>query len=291
MAFDIVGFDSNYKVPRFAGRIDFGAGRIATPGQLKVLLCGMKTSAGSLTPNQDVVQVFTEDEVDTKCGAGSQLARMCYAAMRVPGIELWVAPVTEPAGTAATATITIAGAWTTAGQIDVALAGEQFSVATTIADTPTTVAANIVAAITARSKLPFTATNAAGIVTVTVKNLGVQGKDWMVWVGKSLIAAGMTAVVAGSAAEGTDRARFGAAASGTGTEDVTTVLTKLLTQRYARIGALRTMPPMRRSGRARSTPRRGLSRSSLSTSSSGTTALTPPPRPSPRPRSTPSAAK
>lgn len=234
--FDIVGFDSNYKVPKFAARIDFGAGRINSPGNLRVLLVGMKTSAGSMTADAEPVQCFSEDEAETYAGAGSQLARMAYKAFQVPGVEVWLGCVTEPGGgTAATATLTIAGSWSTAGQLGLTLAGETFTVATTASDTATTAAEAVVDAVNERTRLPFTAANVAGVVTITCKNKGIQGKDWMLHVDTTLIASGMTATAAGSAAQGTNRVRFGAAASGTGTEDVTTILTQLQARWYARI--------------------------------------------------------
>lgn len=238
MAFDIVGFDSSYKVPRFAGLIQFGVGAISAASlKLRVLLVGMKTSAGSMVADLDVVRCLSEEDAEAKAGAGSQLARMAYKALLIPGVEIWMAAVAEPVGTAATATILIAGTWSTSGELGFSIAGETFNVSVGSGETPTNVATNIAAAFTGRSKLPVTGSSATATATVTCKNLGVQGKDWTLHVDKSRAPAGLTVTLTGSGALGTDRVKLGAAASGTGTESVVNVITKIQADRWARIAA------------------------------------------------------
>ena len=105
------GISSSYKVPRYIAKIVFGAGSVsAGSGRLKCLVVGMKTSAGSMVADQDIVRVTSEDEVDAYAGVGSQLARMAYKALLVPSIELYMAAVTEPgAGTQGTVTCVLSG--------------------------------------------------------------------------------------------------------------------------------------------------------------------------------------
>jgi phage tail sheath gpL-like len=75
-------------------------------------------------------------------------------------------------------------------------------------------------------------------LTLTCANVGAQGKDWTVQVDQKALAAGLTATLTGSAALSGGRVRMGAAGTGAGTEDLTTLLTKLQSGRYARIASV-----------------------------------------------------
>lgn len=237
MAFQ-TGVPATFKVPRFLAKIIFGAGIVsAASGSLACLLVGMKTTAGTLVPDQDVMRVQSAEEADQLAGAGSQLARMVYKALTVAGIELWIAAVTEPgAGTAATVTIAVTGPATTAGTLRFRLAGRTYTAGINTGDSATVIGDAIAAAINNDPRAPFTAASVTGTVTVTCRNKGTQGKDHIIYLDKSENAAGVTYVLTGSATLNTDGARFGATATGTGSEDVTALLTKLQNRRYARIG-------------------------------------------------------
>lgn len=241
-AFDIVGFDNNYKVPRFAASIIFGAGLISAASlDHSVLLVGMKTSAGSMVADQDVLQVFSYDDVDAACGPGSQLARMAYRAIDLGGtLPIYIAAVAEPgASDAATATLLIGGTWTTGGQLTLNFAGESITQSVGASDTIDVFGAALAARFNQYTRLPATASYNAGTdtLTITCRNVGIQGKDWILHLDRSLAPAGMTLTLTGSATVGSsDRVRLGASATGTGTENVTTILTRLQTKRYARLG-------------------------------------------------------
>jgi len=238
--YDIVGFDSNYKTPRFAGKILYAAGAISAASlALSVLCVGMKTSAGSMVADQDVVQIQSEDEADSYAGAGSQLARMLYKALAFRGsAPIFAAAVAEPTGTQATATIAFSGTVTAAGQLDIGIAGETVSVAINVGDSLDTIGANIVNYVNQKLRWPVLAdayTPSDDLVTLKVKNKGVQGKDWILNVDMKQAPAGLTVTVTGSVTVGSSyRVRFGASSTGTGTEDVTNILTKLTSRRYAR---------------------------------------------------------
>ena len=236
MAFQ-TGIPATFLVPRFIAKLIFAAGVVsAASGSLACLLVGMKTSGGSMVADQDIVRCQSVEEADSYSGNGSQLARMSYSALTVPGIELWIAAVTEPvAGTAATATLAITGPATANGTLRFRVAGKTYTAGITSGDTATIVGDTVAAAINADSRSPVTAVNVTGTVAFTCRNKGAQSKDWIIYLDKSENATGVGYVLTGSAAQNVDGVRMGAAASGTGSEDVTTLLTKLQAKRYARI--------------------------------------------------------
>lgn len=236
------GISSSYKRPTFIGKLVYAAGAVGAGSQRLGCLCvGMKTAAGSMVADQDIVRVTNEDEVDAYAGVGSQLARMAYKALKVDGAEVYIAAVTEPgAGTQATATMVLTGALTTGGTLRFRIAGETVVVSVGVTDTLDTIGAAIAAAFNAKTRLPVTAGYNAGTdtVTLTCRNKGTQGKDWILYwdtTNGAETVTGLVITMTGSAAVNTQGVRLGAAASGTGSEDVTTLLTKLVTKRYARI--------------------------------------------------------
>lgn len=239
MAFSIVGFDNSYKVPRFAAQIIYGAGKVsASQADMSCLLVGYKTSAGTMTADTDVVRVQTPEEAAAYAGAGSQLHRMALKALAAPNVHLYIAAVAEPVGTAATATLLLGGTWSTPGQWGLRIAGELLTGLVGATDTPDIVGAAMAAAITSKPNLPVSASYNSGTdtLTLTCKNVGAQGRDWIVFFDRSLCPSGFTATLTGSATVGhADRVRLGASSSGTGTEDPATIISKLLNRRYGRV--------------------------------------------------------
>jgi phage tail sheath gpL-like len=229
------------KDPGFFGETAFGAGAITLSDiPLKLLLVGLKhSSLGSLTTNTEVVRVYSETDVDTYAGAGGDLARMGYAALKVSGVEVWLAAVadgTSPA--AATMTITIAGTWSTTGSYKYWIAGMEISGGVLSTDTPTTLAAAIVAAITAKTKCAATAANVAGVITVTWKSLTIRGNNGIVFQDTSELPSGTTSTLGGGGTSTTGDATTGAGITftgGVGTEDVTTLLATIYPSRFHRI--------------------------------------------------------
>lgn len=238
MAFVISGWDPSYRRPRFIGQIIFGAGQLsAANAPLACLLIGLKTSAGSMTVDAAPVLCTTEEEADAYAGPGSQLARMAYKALKKKGVKLYLAAITENAGTAATATLLLAGVPTAAGVIELYIAGERVATDVASGTAVDTYGAAVTAKINSYTRLPVTASYNSGTdtITITAKNKGVSSKDWLIWKNEAVKPTNVTMTLTGSAAEGTDRVRMGASSTGTGTDDVTTLLTQLQTSRYARI--------------------------------------------------------
>lgn len=244
MSLQIAGFSDTYKVPVFAAKLEHAVGPLSSSaGGLRCLLVGMKTSAGTMTADLDVLGPYTTvEQVDTVAGIGSELSIMAEAALKLePNVKLYVAAATEPGGgTAATFTIVVSGTWTTAGEVAVRIKGKRIPIAIPSTYTIDDVGAAIAAAINATLRLPFTAAYNSGTDTVTgtCRNKGARGRDWIIAVETTLAPAGMVLTLTGSAAvAGGTRVRAGAAATGVGTDDITTILTKLQGQRWARIGA------------------------------------------------------
>lgn len=186
--------------------------------QYRRLLMGQKLAAGS-APALTLVRVTQEAEAVTLFGAGSMLAGMVKAALAQDSFtEMWVLPIDDNgAGVAATGTITIGGAPTAAGTLNLYIAGRAVQVAVATTDTPTTIATAIAAAVNANTSLPATASSAVGVVTLTARNKGEAGNGIDVranyYTGEKL-PAGITVA-------------FAAMAGGTGNPDVTAAIAAL----------------------------------------------------------------
>lgn len=144
----------------------------------RVLVIAQMLSTGSATANT-IQQVFDEATAAALFGRGSQAHRMCKAAIRAnPYLQLFVMPVADNgAGVAATATITYTGPASAPGSVYINALGTELTVPVVTADTATAIATAVVAAINANTDLPVTAANAAGVVTLTARNKGLQGNS------------------------------------------------------------------------------------------------------------------
>jgi phage tail sheath gpL-like len=230
----IVGFSSTDFVPGFVGETVFGAGKLtASDLPLKLHLVGNKTAAGTKTPNVDTDQVFTETEADTYYGPGSELARMFYAAVRIPGVAIYCSPVTVSGGASAALTITYATNASSDGEFRYRIAGDLVVVPVTSGQTPTNVGDTLAAKISQNTRLACTAANGAGTVTLTWKTAGPRGNQGIVFQDITKKPGGMTSALggAGSAVTGAGRT-FG---GGTTADDFTTVSTNTFPAWYNRV--------------------------------------------------------
>jgi phage tail sheath gpL-like len=167
---------ANVRVPLFYAEVDNSqAGYFSQ--QLRTLLIGPKLAAGNAVANVPVL-VAKSDQARELFGIGSILARMheVYRA-NDPFGEIWCLPLTDPAGAAATGTITITGPATKAGALSVYIGAQRVQVAVAAADTANTIAAALSAAINADTTLPVTAGVVGAVVTVTCRHLGLIGND------------------------------------------------------------------------------------------------------------------
>lgn len=143
----------------------------------RLILIGHPTSGGSMALNAPI-PVSSQQQVDALAGKNSQLREMARIAFQnAPVLPMWIMGITDTGLTAATWTITIGGS-VAPGTGQFQIQGETLQVNVTATDTPTTIAASIVAAINAYynpltgAMLPGTAANTAGVVTFTAANKG-----------------------------------------------------------------------------------------------------------------------
>lgn len=170
---------SNLRVPLFYAEVN--AGPNAYQGPSRLLVIGQKTAAGTMANNE--VRLY-DDDAQALAGPGSMLSEAAiWARQNHPFGEIWLGALADPAGVAATKTITIAvGILGSQGSLVVYVAGERVEIAVASTDTNNTVAANLAAAINlGYSKFnrsltfPVTAAAAANVVTLTARNLGTLG--------------------------------------------------------------------------------------------------------------------
>lgn len=159
--------------------IEFDASQANTAVQnQRTLLIGQILAAGT-TPANVQVQAYSQAQVNTLCGATSMLALM-YAAYRAqdPFGEVWLGPLADNgAGVQGVGTITVTGTATAAGTLQLYIMGVNVPVAVSSGDTPTVIATNIAAALTANGAFPFTNAPAAGVVTLTAVHKGAALND------------------------------------------------------------------------------------------------------------------
>lgn len=230
----IVGFSSANRVPGYYGETKYGAGPVSAASiPLILLLAGMKLTSGSAVANQDIVTILSKDDADAYFGPGAELARMCYAALLVPGVTIKAGAIPEAGGAAAaTITITIGGTWTAVGTITLRINGEIMQYTVGAADSVNTTAAGIAALLNQDPRRPYTAAALSGVVTVTVNSKGVRGNQYIAFQDITKAPVGLTCVTAG----GTPVTGGGIPFSGgSGADNCTTFLTLLTATQYDRI--------------------------------------------------------
>lgn len=144
----------------------------------KVLLVGQMTAAGSATDGALVQNISSSGAPENALfGEDSQLAAMirAFKAVNPVGALDAIALDDDGSGVPRVLDFTIGGSPTAAGSVRVVTGSDvnhSFTVAVASTDTPTDIAAAIVAAVNADAKVPFTAGNVAGAVTLTAVNDG-----------------------------------------------------------------------------------------------------------------------
>lgn len=237
MSIVIDGYSDSDKVPGFVGETKFGAAGINIGSiPLVLLLVGLKIAAGTITPDVDVLDVLSREDARTFGGKGSEVARMALRAFDqgLGGARLKMACPTAAAGTPSTATITITGTSTSTGTHRYWIAGElvEFNI-TTVGQLQNASATALAAKINENTDLPFTASAATNVVTLTAKVNSIRGNQYILFKDDSKGAGGVTSAVGGGGASVTGGGVFFTA--GTGTETLTTLLALLFPARYHRI--------------------------------------------------------
>lgn len=233
MTITIAGFSSATKRPGFYGQVNFGAGPVSIGSiPLICLLVGLKDSSGTMTADTDVLDVPDTTTLDGYAGAGSELARMGYVALKVPGVKIKIASPTGGGGASATATVTIGGTWSVAGTLTIRIGGKAVSCAVGASDTTDAVGTALANAINADTTLPVTAADLTSVVTLTVKQAGIRGNQYILFKDLTLAPSGLTATLAGGSSV-TGGGVF--LHNGTVSETMTTMLATLFPAHYNRI--------------------------------------------------------
>lgn len=146
----------------------------------KVLFVGQQTSAGTAVSGALTENILDDQAEDTLYGIDSALAAMIRAARAINPIVRFdaIGLDDDGSGVAATGTFGVTGTATEDGVLIINVGSEKnhrFSVAVTSGDSATEVGDAIEAALTADTKIPGTALNATGTVTITAVNKGTYG--------------------------------------------------------------------------------------------------------------------
>jgi len=146
----------------------------------RVLFVGQKTSAGSATSGDLISDIQNDGSWDTLFGENSMIAAMVrnFRAINLD-VNIDAIPLDDNAGAVdATGKFTITGTATEAGTITFNIGSSRnhsFEIAVADTDTATVIGDALAAAITADTKVPVTAANATGVVTLTAVNGGAEG--------------------------------------------------------------------------------------------------------------------
>lgn len=215
----LTGLSSGMPIPGTYIEVQFAAGTAG--GDLsakKVLLLASSLAAGTIVQDTEIYgPISGVDEAELKGGSGSPLHRMARAFFAVnKTAQVYLCAPTRSAGTQATFSITIATNATGAGVAKILFCEESLEYAFLSGDTPTIIAAGLVAAFNAKTALPATAANAAGVVTLTAKVPGPEGNAL-------LAVAAITSGVATTVTNTTESAFAGGATSASYTNALVTL--------------------------------------------------------------------
>ncbi len=149
----------------------------------RVLLVGQQTSVATATSGVIVNNIQNDSSENTLFGENSMIAAMVRGFKSInKETQLDVLPLDDDGSAVdATGTITFLGTSTISDTITVTIGSSinhEFEIAVVSGDTETTVAAKLVAAVTVDTKVPMTAGNVAGLVTLTAVNGGTEANSF-----------------------------------------------------------------------------------------------------------------
>ena len=183
MSIPFDSFPADNLYPIFA--TEFGGSMSPKAGAMpwKNLIIGQPLSS-VMSENGSLTLITSDEQADALFGYGSQLALMIKAFRKnTKSSELWALPIADDSTSDAatgTLTFTVAGSDVTpklavGGTVRLMISGQSCPVNVSAGDSATDVATKVVAAITAKTNLPVTATASSGVVTLTAKNKGSCG--------------------------------------------------------------------------------------------------------------------
>lgn len=172
-----------FLVPFVSSKIDFTRAIRGLRGMpRRLLLVGHKLAAGT-GPLNTIATVSTETDAIALYGEGSMILAMWRAAkantaLGLPIDVICIAPGGGAVAASSAVVVSMAGGTLgTSGEVMFYVGGQRLSFGAIAADTPTTVAAKLAAAINAQPRLPVTAVAVAATVTITAKWGGPTGND------------------------------------------------------------------------------------------------------------------
>ncbi len=193
-AFNLIPAD--LRVPGTRVEIDASQAQVGTPTlPSRVLVIGSRLAAGTVA--EGVLRRVTSDgQSELWWGKGSMLDAMTKVvrghSAQARLVEVWNIAIDDDGGAvAATGTITLVGAATEDGVLDVRVAGRRVRTAISSGDNETAAAAAVVAS--DHTDTPTSVGNVAGVITYTARNAGEAGNDIDIRV--DVIPAGLTATV------------------------------------------------------------------------------------------------
>lgn len=145
----------------------------------KVLIIGQRLSAGTVAKNVPV-RVTSEAQGKTFFGAGSMLAHMIAASMKVNNFtETWAIGLDDDgAAAAAVGSVAFSGPATAGGTLFLYVGGRRLTIGVNSGQAATAIATAVAAAINANTDLPVTAAvdgTTASKVNITARNKGAAG--------------------------------------------------------------------------------------------------------------------
>ena len=176
------------------------------PGNLqKTLIVGQRIAAGTVLANT-LIDVFSDVDAATYFGRGSIAHLMARSVLQANNyLALTMIALDDAGGSiAAAGTVTVAGNASGGGSLGLNVGDQSVVIAVSAADTPTIIAAALVAQIGKQPDLPVTASAVAGVVTLTAKNKGTLGNA--IKFSATTTAAGVSAAVVAMAGGATDPA-------------------------------------------------------------------------------------
>jgi phage tail sheath gpL-like len=177
VAINFTYYPTSNRVPGVFIEMDPSQANTGTQLQ-STLLIGQKLAAGTAVADVPI-EVQSVAQVLQLCGQGSILAQMAQRYLaRDPFGDLWLLPLADnPAGVAASGTITVTGAATAFGTLNIYIGGQRIQVGVSTGDTPTIIAGNINTTLNADDDLPVSSTAAVGVVTLHALHKGSLGND------------------------------------------------------------------------------------------------------------------
>ncbi|VVN76283.1 phage tail sheath subtilisin-like domain-containing protein [Pseudomonas fluorescens] len=168
---------SDLRVPLFYAEVDNSQANSAGSSMPRLIVAQVNDDATAPEIGQ-LTLVSSLGLAKSIGGVGSMLAQMYETWRRSdPAGEVWCLPILGD-GEKATGTVTITGAATEGGELNLYLGGRRVRATVTKGATPTAVATALAAAVNAAG-LSVTAAAVAGVVTLTCKWSGVSGNDLM----------------------------------------------------------------------------------------------------------------